>query len=154
MFVSPGAFESRLSDGLNTLTRADPDQAGPALLDYYLLRGHTWADTTSTGEALDLVEELAHHLPELSGTVRAYLLRRARLDGHGYSVADVGRVAWYRRKLGAWDRVVGEPWPGDKSRPWQTLRLLHLRDQGWGGAEIAEVLRLNKRTIKRRLNLL
>ena len=148
--ISPGLVYT----GLQGVTRADPDQGGAALCDYYLLRGHAWADSTSNEAALALVEEARCHLPDLAGELRVYLLRGARLHGPGYSVADVGRVQWYRRKVAAWEEVAGSPWPGNRSRGWQDLRLRHLRDQGWSPEEIAGVLGLRTRSIRDRLNSL
>lgn len=154
MIVSPSiTFEETLK-GFHRLTKADPDQAGAALVSYYLLRGHKWADSTALDEAIDLVEEAQTHLPDLAPELRGYLLRRARIDGHGFSVADVGRVQWYRRRCNAWADIAepGALWPG--SEGWQWLRLTHLRDQGWDHREIANVLQLRTRTIRERLTAL
>jgi hypothetical protein len=127
---------------------------------YYLIRGHTWADTTPIEEAIQLVDDVAGHLPDLAPTLRAYLIRRGRLHGPGYSVADVERVGWYRRKVAAWEQTIPAPWPtpareGQRARnAWEDLRLAHLASQGWSPEEIAGVLGFRVRGIRERLHAL
>ena len=151
MFDSSGVtFDVTLS-GFHSLTRTEPDQAGAALISYYLARGHHWSDTTAIGEAIDLVDAASPHLPDLAPELRSYLLRRKRRDGSGYSVADVGRVQWYRRRAGAWQDIapVGVAWPG--AAAWEILRIRHLRDQGWGHREVANALDLRPRLVRERM---
>jgi hypothetical protein len=129
------------------------------MVGYYLLRGHTWADTTTIQEAIGLVVEVAAHLPDLAGPLRTYLIRRGRLHGPGYSVADVERFQWYR-KVAAWEEVIPAPWPGRAApgqrarNAWEDLRLAHLAAQGWTAEEIAGVLDLKVRGIRERLHVL
>lgn len=129
-------------------------------MGYYLIRGHTWADTTPIQEAIGIVEEAGAHLPHLARPLLAYLTRRGRLHGAGYSVADVERVAWYRRKVAAWEQVIPAPWPvpaapGQRARnAWEDLRLAHLAGQGWSPEEIAGVLGFRVRGIRDRLHAL
>ena len=120
------------------------------MVGYYLIRGFNWADSTSIQEAAILVDEVQDHCPELAGEVRSYLMRRARLNGPDWSVADVQRPQWWRRRQYGWDEALPLwDWPG--GRAWQDLRLHHLSAQGWEADEIATVFQLRVRGIRERL---
>ena len=135
-------------------------QEGAALLAYALCRGHLWADSTSIGEALELLQHVSrteHPLgePEESPVYAAclrYLELRARQQWEGYSVADCSRVAWYRRRVASWEDSFRAPWPGGKA--WQELRLRHLVEAGWTAGELSALFDIPKRTIGGRLSSL
>ena len=130
------------------------DQDGAALVSYVLARGHRWANETSVEDALALVGSGDHLHEELGPALRRYLLRRQRIDGAGFSVADVERAWWWRRQVDTWDELITPAaavrWPG--STGWRDLRFAHLWRQGWTDHEIAALLRLPVRQVRVRLD--
>ncbi len=126
----------------------------PALCSYVLLRGYAWADSTSIRDAIAQIEtgqELAlHH--ELGSSLLRCLESRARIDGPGWSVADVGRVRWYQRRVATWERTIGRStgiaWPGDQA--WADLRVAHLMRDGWTYKEISSLTGIPARSVRTR----
>ena len=128
----------------------------PALLAYVYLRGHDWADRISIADA---VAEIGGN-QSLDGALKDALMRllemRARMSGPEWSVADVDRVQWYRRRVDSWNRAVvptaGIAWPGGSA--WIDLRISHLRSIGWTTPEISGVLRVSRRSVRKRIDRL
>jgi hypothetical protein len=145
-----------ISDALEH-NAARPDvQDLPALLAYVYARGHDWADRTSIECAID---EIGSN-QSLESSLRDALIRllelRSRVSGPEWSVADVDRVQWYRRRVDAWNRAVvpsaGISWPGGSA--WIDLRISHLRSIGWTTSEISGVLRISRRSVRQRIRRL
>jgi hypothetical protein len=135
-----------VATGLNALISSNPKQAAGALCSWYFLRGWTWANETHIGEALEYLDSLEPHVKVGSEAARAWLTHRARIDGHGFSVADVEYQQWRMRGQAAWGAVIGTPWPGGRS--WRDLRLQQLVDQGWHDREIASVFGLSLKYLR------
>ena len=125
-------------------------------MGYVLGRSFAWADNTAIGDAVALVGDGEHLHPTLGPALARWLLLRQRLDGEGFSVADVQRAQWWRRGVDTWQELVtaatGIGWPG--STAWRDLRLAHLSRAGWTPAEIGAFLRVPVSPVRRRLDAL
>ena len=123
----------------------------PALCGYLLLKGHAWADSTAIGDALDEIGT-GETLGPLGPALVRCLENRARMDGDGYSVADVTRVNWHARRVRVWDREIGAScaigWPGGQA--WRDLRVAHLVADGWTTGEIARLTGSSPRSVRKR----
>ena len=115
------------------------------------MRGHQWADNTSIGDAQELVGDGAQ-LGELGPVLARMLENRARMDGEGWSVADCHRVNWHRRRVEAWEREIYRScavgWPGGSA--WIDLRCANLLAEGWTPMEIARLVGIPARSIRKR----
>ena len=124
----------------------------PALCAYLLLRGYSWADSTSVGEAIEEIGDGAQLHPVLGPVLVRCLQHRARIDGPGWTVADVSRVRWWQRRSEVWERTIekstGVAWPGDQG--WADLRVSHLRADGWTCGEIASLVGVRPSSVRTR----
>ena len=148
MIVNP----EHVVKGLNVNTSGPNVQDLPALCGYLLLRGYSWADSTSVGEAMGEIGTGEDLHPILGPVLARCLQNRARIDGLGWTVADVSRVRWWQRRSEVWERTIerstGVAWPGDQG--WADLRLSHLRADGWTCGEIASLVGIPVRSIRTR----
>ena len=126
----------------------------PALCSYVLLRGYAWADSISIGDAIDQIgtgQEIGLH-QDLGPALLRCLENRARTDGLDWSVADVGRIRWYQRRVESWEKTIerstGIGWPGDQA--WADLRVAHLLRDGWTYKEISSLTGVPSRSVKTR----
>jgi hypothetical protein len=143
------------SDALRALERcsAEHEKQGCTLaVSFGLCRGHSWADETTLGDALELAAELAD--PRLRILVSRALERQVRAPGdERLSVSDCSRVHWARRARDSWndflEPISGAPWPGGSG--WIDLRVvLELRELGKDPATLADELGIGARSLRAR----
>ena len=149
MNVSPDAVRDALEH--NSTVPHVQDLAG--LLAYVYGRGHDYANRTSISDARIEIGDGTRLDPVLGPALARLLDLRDRVSGPEWSVADVDRVQWYRRRVESWDRSVlphtGVGWPGGSA--WIDLRITHMRNDGLTVPEISGVLRLSRRAIRSRI---
>lgn len=156
--IGPGmiVYPHHVIDALDVNSNEPRVQDLPALCAYVMLRGYAWADSISIGDAIDQIgtgQEIALH-QDLGPALLRCLENRARIDGPDWSVADVGRIRWYQRRVESWENTIqsltGIGWPGEQA--WADLRVAHLLRDGWTCKEIASLTGVPARSIKTRAN--
>ena len=144
------------SDALEALDRclsASKTQGCTIATSFGLLRGHSWAISTSIDEAIELARDQPE--PELRARlVRAFEIQQRGPDCGSLSVADCSRVHWARRCRNGWEDYLspmrGAPWPGGSG--WFDLRvILETRERGATHTELARELQLPARSIRQRI---
>ena len=149
MIVSPKVVR----DAFEHNSRLPDVQDLASLLAYVYARGHSWADSTSVEDAIHLIGDFDRLDPVLGPILLRLLEHRERTHGADWSVSDVDRVQWYRRRVDSWDRSVGVAhgvaWPGGSA--WVDLRISHMRAAGLTVPEISGLLSLSRRAIRKRI---
>ena len=139
-------------EALDRCTTNNKHQACTIAAIFGLMRGHSWALSTTLDEAIELAKEIPE--PELRArVVRIFEIQKRGPEDGRLSVSDCSRVHWARRARQAWEDYLqplrGAPWPGGSG--WLDLRvMLELRERGATPAEIARELELPLRSVRAR----